>query len=63
MVSCGVGEQTGWPGPRINQVDVNREGGGKNKSLLKGTIKILMSLQLLHYLVKVIASFANLTLK
>ena len=44
-------------------MEMNREGGEKNKSLLKGTIKILMSLQLLHYLVKVIASFENLTLK
>ena len=52
--------KTGWLGARIIQVEMNREGRGKNKSLLKGTIKILVSLQMLHYLVKVgIVSVAN----
>ena len=50
---------------KIIQVEMNREGGGgKNKSRLEGTIKTLVSLQLLHFLVKVvIISFADLTLK
>lgn len=46
--------KTGWLGARIIQVEMNREGRGKNKSLLKGTIKILVSLQMLHCLVKVV---------
>ena len=43
-------------------MEMNREGGEKNRILLQGTMKILMSLQLLHYLIKVV-SFANLALK
>lgn len=41
-------------------MEMNRVGGEKNKNPLRGTVKILMSLQMLHYLVKiVIVSLAN----
>lgn len=54
-LAVGIGQgsrifsKTGWLGAGINQVEMNREGGGKNRILLQGTMKILMSLQLLHY--------------